>query len=555
LETRPAVEIETQLYIGVNPREQSDHNIATFTGKNQIPIGWLFLFTPENKRTRQEEFPESWANLIDKKDEITEIGLDNIDDYLKNIVAFRTTIPAAKERLAEFKETFQSIPYIWSYFRVIDILDQQLESVITDLAANPTSTPMIRPDAPHPDTRKSQVSIKELEIDSTNGFGDDFDNPFAELESLGQGSSVVDDSFMDSFAGDDLLSDLQIATELDKLKQEEYDVEPLDEERDTGFLPIVVQFDQLVSDGRGKEIGKVLVLLERLLHHAKREGRLTRIMQDYLQDIFREAMATWRITGLLAEDFVQGDPSLLSSIMIGTPSPYVIIQETFDLEYWTTGTLQSGDERLMYTLSMLPSEQIHRAIKSGNLAEIADNIGSLLVTTQAIIPPRLSTVLLELSPSKSNIWGFRVLIQDIKKEYKATTILCSDPKISWEDDFKEKIKLPGVLEDWNIEYHARFEEFSDIDSYSIVFEGAKDIEETFQAFARWVRRHNLMYMNRYGVRGTVMYLKTILLDTQDKQLGQLIFDILTKLTELGISDAMDVLSDEAIVRKLPWLYS
>ena len=139
--------------------------------------------------------------------------------------------------------------------------------------------------------------------------------------------------------------------------------------------------------------------------------------------------------------------------------------------------------------------------------------------------------------------------------YKAATILCENPSLSSEADFKDKVQLPSVLEDWYIEYPARFEEFSDIDRYRIVFEGAKDIEETFQGFARWVRRHHLLYRNRYGVRGTVMYLKEVLADTQDKQMGQLIFDILTKLTELGIREAVDVLSDDVIVRKLPWLYS
>ncbi|MHA2402245.1 MAG: hypothetical protein ACXADH_04575 [Candidatus Kariarchaeaceae archaeon] len=472
---------------------------------------------------------------------------------MQEIVAFRTTIPDAKARLSEFKDAFKNIPYIWSYFRVIDILDNQLEAYITELESNPESSPIQRLMS-YPDEPRSQVIIKEhqqVEEDQTELL-EDSDNPFAELENFGE--QVSSEDFDTTFGDEDLLKELAAATELEKLTTEDFD-EELQEDEAIGFLPIVVQFDKIVSTGRGDKIGNVPILMERLLHHARREGRMTRIMQDYLQDIFREAFVGWRITGLLAEDFVQGDPSQLASIMIGVPSPYVIIRETFDLEYWTTGTLQSGDERLMYTLSMLPSEEIHRAIRSGNLQEMAESIGSLLVTTQAIVPPRLSLQLLKKSPSKSNIWGFRVLIQDVNKEYKAATILCNNPSISWESDFKDKVQLPSVRSDWNIKYPARFEEFSDIDSYRIVFDGAKDIEKTFQGFARWVRRHHLMYRDHYGVRGTVMYLKEILEDTQDKQMGQLIFDILTKLTEFGIREAVDVLSDDVIVRKLPWLYS
>ncbi len=551
---------ETYLYIGVNPSDHSKDIIATFTGSSCIPISWYFLFSPESAVSRQEEFPNSWADLVDKKKEdFKEIPLENIENYLNESVAFRTTLPEAKARLADFKEVFQSIPYIWSYFKVINIIDQQLESFISDLESNPQITPAIR-HSPHPDAPRSQVKIKDKsqELPEDNSADDlaEFDNPFAELESIGQPSQEENDdtTMMDA----DLMSALQAAAVLDKLESETFDEDQEkveEEEFDTDFLPIVVQFDKIVTNGAGQNIAKVLVLMERLMHHARREGRMTRIMQDYLQEIFREAIVSWRITGQLAEDFVQGDPSVLAEIMIGTPSPFVIIKETFDLEYWTAGTLQPGDERLMYTLSMLPSEQIHKAIRDGSLVELSESIGGLLVTTQGILPPKLSLDLLKLPPVNSNIWGFRVLVQDVNKEYKAATILCTDPGTSWEDDFKEKVKLPGVLEDWNIEYSARFDEFSDMDNYRIIFEGAKDIDETFQGFSRWVRRHHILYRTKFGVKGTILHLKQILADTQDKQMGQLIFDILTKLTELGIGEAMDVLSDPIIVRKLPWLYS
>jgi hypothetical protein len=209
----------------------------------------------------------------------------------------------------------------------------------------------------------------------------------------------------------------------------------------------------------------------------------------------------------------------------------------------------------MYTLAMLPSEEVHRAIRDGKLSEIQDRIGSILISTQSFNPPLLSMKNLKLAPVNSNIWGFRVLIQDMSGEYKASTILCNDPNKSWEIDFKEKINLPGVLIDWHVEYLARFSDFSDSDNYRVVLKKAKDIDDSFHAFVRWVRRHNILYRKKYGVKGTVNSLKNILEETEDKELGQLVFDILTNLTERGITEATEVLSDDAIVRKLPWLYS
>ncbi|MDH5646326.1 MAG: hypothetical protein OEZ01_09980, partial [Candidatus Heimdallarchaeota archaeon] len=317
----------------------------------------------------------------------------------------------------------------------------------------------------------------------------------------------------------------------------------------------VLHFDTIAIDGRGSRYARIPLLLERLLHHAKREGELTRVMQDLMQEIFREANTGWRITGLLAEDFIQGDTKLLANIMIGSHSPFILISESFDLEYWTKGTLQKGDERIMYNQTMLPSEEIHRALKAGKLDQISETIGVMIMETQRTKVPKITRDLLNELPVNSNLWGFRLLIQDINREFKAASILCSDPNTSWEKEFKEKINLPGVLEDWNIELQARFEEFTDIDKYSLVFEGARDLDETVNGFVRWIRRHNLMYRQRFGIKGTVMELKNALAETSDKILGQQIFNILTKLTELGVYEAIDVLSDDAIVRKLPWLYS
>ncbi|MCH8906059.1 MAG: hypothetical protein IH840_03135 [Candidatus Heimdallarchaeota archaeon] len=509
---------------------------------------------------RQDDNPNAWADLASSGN----LELDSIESLLKEPVAFRTTIPAAKANIMELRDAFRSIPYIWSYFRIIDVLNKQLESFIETLQETPVIAE--KKSTPHPESALSQVKTKKETVEKTADA--DLDNPFVSLEEFGASTTTApsDDDFLGDldtsgvFGDLDLMSDLEAATEFDKLKEaitEEERAQIVSDEvdDDDGFLPVIATFDNLALKGFGERIGKIPVIIERLLHHAKREGRMTRIMQDYLQDIFREASVDWRITGLLAEDFVQSEPSKLASRMIGIASPFVIIQESFDLEYWTREALQTGDERLMYSLSLLPSEEVHRSIREGKLAELNNEIGNLLVTTKTIKPPKLSLEMLKKTPAESNIWGFRLMIQDVNKDYKAATILCENPEISWEEDFKQKLQLPGVLEDWNVEYTARFEDFSDTDSYKIVLGGARDVEDAFIGFTRWLRRHSILYRNQYGVKGTVNHLKSILEETEDKQQGQLIFDLLTKLTEYGISEAVDVLSDEAIVRKLPWLYS
>ncbi|MCE7735049.1 MAG: hypothetical protein GPJ54_09240 [Candidatus Heimdallarchaeota archaeon] len=551
---------ETELYLGSAPSEQDQDIIPSFTASGFVPLGWFFFFKPDDILNRESVNPKSWQGLISEDTNFTEVGADSVDQYMKEPIMLKTTLPEAKARLTEFKEAFQSLPYIWSYFRIIGILDNQLEKIITELEENFVVTP-VRKVTPEFDKPRSQVKVK-AEKSSTQKIeakpvSADLDNPFAELEDFGLDTKpdAGDDDILLGLDSD-LISALEAATEFDRM-QEEIKVEQQfeDDLEDPNVLPIIINFDKISGKSNGYRIGKVPVILERLLHHAKREGKMTRIMQDYLQDIFRELSIDWRITGLLAEDFVQSDPSTLSYQLIGSPSPFVIIRESFDLRYWTTEALQSGDERLMYTLAMLPSEEIHRAIRDGRLNEMQDRIGNILITTQSYNPPMLSLDNLKKQPVNSNIWGFRVLIQDISGEYKAATILCNDPNKSWEDDFKAKVNLPGVLIDWNVEYLARFSDFSDSDNYRVVLKKAKDIEFTFQAFVRWVRRHNILYRNKYGVTGTISYLKQIIIDTEDKELGKLVFDILTNLTEFGISQATEVLSDDAIVRKLPWLYS
>lgn len=548
---------ETELYLGSAPSEQDQDIIPSFTASGFVPLGWFFFFKPDDVLSREKVDPKSWQGLVSEDTNFTEVGAESVDQYMKEPIMLKTTLPEAKARLTEFKEAFQSLPYIWSYFRIIGILDTQLEKIITELEENFVVTP-VRKVSPDFDKPRSQVKVKaskseKIEVKPVSA---DIDNPFAALEDFGMDakSDAADDILLG--LDSDLISALEAATEFDRL-QEEIKVEKQieDDLEDPNVLPIIINFDKISEKSNGYRIGKVPVILERLLHHAKREGKMTRIMQDYLQDIFRELSIDWRITGLLAEDFVQSDPSTLSYRLIGSPSPFVIIRESFDLRYWTTEALQSGDERLMYTLAMLPSEEIHRAIRDGKLDEMQDRIGNILITTQSYKPPMLSLENLKKQPVNSNIWGFRVLIQDLSGEYKAATILCNDPNKSWEVDFKEKVNLPGVLIDWNVEYLARFSDFSDSDNYRVVLKKAKDIEFTFQAFVRWVRRHNILYRNKYGVNGTILYLKQLIVETEDKELGKLVFDILTNLTEFGISQATEVLSDDAIVRKLPWLYS
>ena len=564
-----SLEKETFLYIGVNPRSHGDDIIATFTGTGLIPLSWYFLFSPEDVKIRRTALPEQLSNFD------AEGNKEEFEQYANEPVVFKSTLPDAKARLARYKEVFSKIPYLWSYFKVIEILDKEIEDFIFQLETEPEQVVLQRQRS-HPETQLSQVDV-EGGVEETSLPEFDPDNPFAGLEDFGaeieaaagpmEESSAAEE--LESLADDDLMAALQDAAALDfgplnDQPEPESDTEeltsglsqpsPIDVE-DDGVMPIMVFFDQISAEGRGERLGQIPLLLERLLHHAEREGEMTRVMQDLMQEIFRDAQTGYRVTGQLSEDFIQGKPSRLDNIMLGEPSPYVIIEKKLDLEYWTAGTLQSGDERLMFSLTMLPSEQIHIAIQSGRLADVANQVGELLSNSQSIEFKRLSVPLLKIAPSESNIWGFRVLIQDELGEFKPATLLISDPNVSWFEEFENDINLPGVLEDWNIDLTVRFNEFSDIDTYQLVFEGAKDIEETFGGFVRWARRHHIMYRQRFGVAGTINRLKSLLSETNDKILGQLIFDILTNLTELGFDAAIDALSDDAIVRKLPWLYS
>ena len=548
------------------------------------------MFSPKDLVARQEINPNSvqtfQANLLNSKD-----PLEELSKYLDEPVQLITSLDKAKERLNRYKQVFEKIPYLWSYFRVIDILNQQLDEYIEKLEIlDPVDKIERLP--PHPDGPRSQVQIstEQETVESGEGSGDldelltYFDDGDSSSESLEMDLEPVsdgEDGILDALSvlagldssepvedkqeplsgdmyDDLLLSELEMMSEIDlqvgERAEEEQRMEAIEARRSI-VIPVTVNFEDIAVNLFGHQVKFIIDRFEDLYHHARREGTLTRVLQDITQEIFTKSQSGWRITGLLAEDFVQSDPSKLANIMLGSPSPMIILEETFDLEYWTKESLQSGDERLMYTLSMVPTEEIHRAIEVGKLEDIIPDLGALMLTTRGMDNIRLSDPILREKPNDSNVWGFRVLLPHKNKQYMAATLLCADPDISWEADFKSRLNLPGVLEDWNINYEVRFSQFNDTDNYNIVFKRAKDVEDTFESFGRWIRRHNMMYKQQFGVIGTIQKLKNLLIDTMDKNEGQSLFTILTNITAAGFTAATDALAEEAVVEKLTWLFS
>jgi hypothetical protein len=581
---------KTQLYIGESAEEQEKGSFSHFDGFNKIPITWYLMFSPEDIVSRQEVNPNS-VQTFQADQRHSRDPLEELSKYLDEPVHLITSLDMAKERLNRYKEVFEKIPYLWSYFRVINILNQQLDEYIEKLE-NLDPVDKVERLPPHPDGPRSQVQVttEQETTDMEEGSGDldelltyfadessspepvsiDPDPVDSSEEGLLDAMSVlaglessepVEDK-QESISGDMyddlLLSELEIMSEIDlqagERAEEELRMEAIEARRSI-VIPVTVNFEDIAVNLFGYQVKFIIERFEDLYHHARREGTLTRVMQDITQEIFTKAQSGWRITGLLAEDFVQGDPSKLANIMLGSPSPMIILDEIFDLEYWTKESLQSGDERLMYTLSMVPTEMIHRAIEVGKLEDIIPELGSLMLTTRGMDHVRLSDSILKEKPTDSNIWGFRVLLPHKNKQYIAATLLCADPETSWEADFKSRLNLPGVLEDWNIDYEVRFSQFNDTDNYNIVFKRAKDIEDTFESFGRWIRRHNMMYKQQFGVVGTIQKLKSLLINTMDKNEGQLLFTILTNITAAGFTAATDALAEEAVVEKLSWLFS
>lgn len=605
----------TNLFIGKDPRDAGEEEdiIADFSADNHIPLAWFLLFAPDQVVTRRSAFPERMMpeGELDMLDE----GL--IDRYQSDIVMFKTTTGQAAERLRNFASAFKKMPYIWSYFRVIDILEDQV-----DKALNPPDDEddrwKVRSKRRYKETQRSHVKIKEELASSqfTVRQKDEEqaeDNPFSALEDLASDfeTKVISDpsstlsalndpfiekddideedfeaSLADSLSelggmfGDpdaavtkeksiddditDTLNEFGISErELFEALSADDDVEEEDDEIASLVLPsekpIMVEFadlsDKINRVGRGHRFKKILEYFDRLLHHVIREESRTRVILEIMQDIFREGGTDWRPTGLLAEDFMREQVSRLSDLLLGSPSPFILIQENFDLEYWTSYTLQPGDERLMYKLSMLPSEEIHIALKNGKLQEIIDQSTVLLTATNQINATKITPEVMTRASAKSNIWGFRVLVRDSRGSLRPGTILNNDPTKSWEEDFKANLKIPSVRQDWNVTIALRLDEYLDEEPYTIEFKGAKSEDQAFLGYVRWLRRHQRLYWQNYGTDGTINMLTRTLLETADKALALQIFDLLNQLTEYGFNSAIEALNNESLINKITELYT
>ncbi len=555
--------MDSFLYIG-SSKLLGDDALPSFIGRNMIPLAWFLLFQPEDLVTRKELIPDSIKKV--RRD----FDLEQLAAFRVEPVAFRTTLQQGLENLRTYKGAFKSIPYIWSYFRVIEIIEQEIEKLfemkeeieLEDLWAK-------IPKGKQKRSNLSQVKVKEEKQNTP--LQPSLDNPFAELENFGSTSPVsetppstipelgiAEDELLEVFSSLD--EDLGDLFEQDETEDEIDELEQLENALDVAKLEdryLIVQFNDLLDwqNGiTGNDFAQILVFFERLLHHVEREGTMTRVMLEILQDIFREGKSEWRLTGQLSEDFLRDNPNRLVDITLGSPSPYIVLEETFDLEYWTNGTLQPGDERLMYALTLLPSEEIHRALETGKFVELAPSLPTILANTAQITKEKLKLDLLKLPPRQSNQWGFRVLIHDANGT-RAGTFLISDPDLPWEEFFKKNLELPSVRQDWHIVLQMRLSEYTDVDEFTLEFAGAKDMDEAFLAFGRWIRRHQRLYWNKYGVEGTIEFMANWLLKTNDATLAFQIFDSLNQLTEFGFPKAVEVLGNEAIISKITTLYT
>lgn len=557
--------MDSFLYIGIT-KEKTEEAFPTFIGRDMIPLAWYLLFQPEDAVSRRDLFPETLREV--RKD----LELDQLAQWQEEPVAFRTTLEGAMQRLQVFKEAFKEIPYIWSYFRVLEFIEHEMNKLVEEQEDfNIEALWENLPKGKQKRSNLSQVKVKE-ENKTVEKPTTSTDNPFAELESLGgnfasaappSGTSEIgipEDELLEVFSSLDELESLDGIFDAPQEEPKEDEVEKLERQlNDQEKVPrfIQVQFDDLLNWEQGitgKTFTQILVFFERLLHHVEREGRMTRVMLEIMQDIFREGKSNWRVTGQLSEDFLRDNPNRLVDIMLGSPSPYIVLDETFDLEFWTNGTLQPGDERLMYALTLLPTEEVHKALLSGNFATIASSIRTILTNSAQITREKFKLDDLRLPPKHSNLWGFRVLIKNYD-EILPATFLISDPDQSWEEYFKKNLELPGVRQDWNITLQVRLSEYTDVDDFTIEFAGAKDQDEAFMAFARWIRRHQRLYRQKYGVEGTIEFMANQLLKTDDPGLALKIFDTLNQLTEFGFSKAIEVLGNEKIISKITSLYS
>ncbi len=603
------------LFIGVDPLRQTEEDediVPAFSSNDLVPLGWYLLFSPEDVVRRKDS---EQAELMPKAD-LSILDTRILENFRNDPIRFETTVGEAMDRLHMFKVAFSKMPYLWSYFRIIDILEKEIDKVLNPVDdVDYEELWAVKSNIRHTDKRMSQVKIRGEDkptdigdvlsamdqddaLSALESFGDQFetielegDDPLADLEQLAEAlgdnlttSSVSSIDPDDPFAAlaelEDLVPEesspadelnefgmsqaelLEAFSELDEL--EKIETEKMQEEiARTALLPserpVIIDFSDLVTDlqdiGKGENFYQVLDYFDRLLHHVNREDHRTRIILEIMQDIFRLGGTGWRPTGQISEDFMREQINTLSLKMIGEPSPYAVIDQTFDLEYWTKNTLQRGDERIMYKLSMFPSEEIHHAVKNGKLSSIISQIRPLLTATNLVRRPKITPKLLRIPPSENNLWGFRVIIKDTQGEFRAASLLNTDTDLSWEEEFKRDLQLPSVRQDWHIELTLRLDDFLDEEPYVLEFKGAKNEDEAFVAFVRWIRVGMRLYEQRFGTEGTIKMLSEQLINATDQAVAMEIFDILNQLADYGFSMATEVLSDTQILDRIAELYS
>ncbi|MCE7733758.1 MAG: hypothetical protein GPJ54_02695, partial [Candidatus Heimdallarchaeota archaeon] len=155
---------EAFLYIGLDLISITPDNYPQFRSTDGIPISWFFLFEKKHIKTRQEVMPES-ISLFQGEFENDPNYETNFQEFMNEPVVFETTIPFAQERLHKFKEVFSKLPYFWSYFRVIEILEEQLEEQINIIAEKSIEEARPVMQSYHPDVAMSQVEIIDESIE------------------------------------------------------------------------------------------------------------------------------------------------------------------------------------------------------------------------------------------------------------------------------------------------------------------------------------------------------------------------------------------------------
>ena len=548
------------LYIGVDPATLSDNDEVTlpsFSAEEMIPLGWYLLFS-------QSSILENKTDGLEKNNQLKGSHISS---------SFSTTIESALNRLEDFRKTFQEIPYLWSYFRVLDILKSQIKLALN--SSDQHEEYILEPDFQYPDKKRSGVKIVD-EIDAAT-----FSPPSSEVKTsetlftsskntkklktstqafsnrTGRTSvfNLVENEF--GINENELIDAFK---EIDEFSEKKHDSASKDKPKlvQPSELPIVLDFEESselnYSEQKGSFI-EIIDFFDRLLHHIKRNPEQNRIIIELMQDIFRISLSKWRPTGQLSEDFLRSDVKLLQQKTLGIPSPFVILNETFDLNYWTNQTLQSQDERIMYKLSMLATEEIHKAVQNGKLEDIIPNIKQILTVTNQTKEVIISERVFRLVPYKSNLWGIRILVTDSQNRKRPASLLAHGPYISWEEQFKKDLNLPSIRQDWHLLQTIKFDDFLDEEVYTLEFKGAKSKQDAFTAFIRWIRRGQKMYLESYGTVGTIMLLSNEFVTTKNKVFARNLFNILSELAGLGFNSATEALSKESVIETIKNLYS